>query len=49
VEFAHIADRLFSGFETKEGFNMALPEKRSWTPSIFAKEFPFTMSWSLTG
>jgi predicted transcriptional regulator of viral defense system len=27
VEFAHIADRLFSGFETKEGFNMALPEK----------------------
>ncbi|HCO77875.1 MAG TPA: hypothetical protein DIT50_06935 [Rhodocyclaceae bacterium] len=27
LEFSHVADRLFNGFETREGFNLALPEK----------------------
>jgi len=27
IEFPHIASRLFSGFESRDGFNLALPEK----------------------
>jgi hypothetical protein len=41
VEFVHIADRLFSGFETKEGYNMALPEKALLDAIYLRKRVPF--------
>jgi len=41
IEFAHIAERLFSGFETKEGFNMALPEKAFLDAIYLRKTVPF--------
>jgi predicted transcriptional regulator of viral defense system len=41
IEFAHIADRLFTGFETMEGFNMALPEKALLDAIYLRKEVPF--------
>ena len=27
IEYSHISEKLFMGFETREGFNLALPEK----------------------
>jgi predicted transcriptional regulator of viral defense system len=41
IEFGHIADRLFTGFETKEGFNMAFPEKALLDAIYLRKELPF--------
>ncbi len=41
IEFSHIASRLFSGFETKHGFNMALPEKALLDTIYLRKAIPF--------
>lgn len=41
VKFAHIADRLFTGFETKGGYNMALPEKALLDAIYLRKKVPF--------
>jgi predicted transcriptional regulator of viral defense system len=41
IEFSHIAPRLFSGYETREGFNIALPEKALLDAVYLRKAIPF--------
>ena len=41
IEFSRIAPRLFNGFETRDGFNMALPEKALLDTLYLRKRIPF--------
>jgi len=41
IEFSHMAPRLFSGFETRDGFNLALPEKALLDTIYLRKAIPF--------
>ena len=41
IEFSRIASRLFTGFETREGFNLALPEKALLDAIHLRKTVPF--------
>jgi len=41
VEFSRIAPRLFNGFETKDGYNLALPEKALLDTIHLRKRIPF--------
>ena len=41
IEFSHLAVRLFNGFETKGGFNLALPEKALLDTIYLRKAIPF--------
>ena len=41
IEFSRIAPRLFSGFETKDGFNLAGPEKALLDTLYLRKHIPF--------
>jgi hypothetical protein len=41
IEFSRIAPRLFNGFETKEGYNIAGPEKALLDTIYLRKRIPF--------
>jgi hypothetical protein len=41
IEFSRIAPRLFNGFETRDGFNLALPEKALLDTVYLRKRVPF--------
>jgi len=41
IEFSRIASRLFNGFETKDGFNLAVPEKALLDTIYLRKRIPF--------
>jgi predicted transcriptional regulator of viral defense system len=41
IEFSRIASRLFKGFETKDGFNLAVPEKALLDAIYLRKRIPF--------
>jgi len=41
IEFSRIAPRLFNGFETREGYNLALPEKALLDAIHLRKAIPF--------
>jgi hypothetical protein len=41
IEFSRVAPRLFSGFETKDGFNLAFPEKALLDVIYLRKRIPF--------
>ena len=41
IEFSRIAPRLFNGFETREGYNLALPEKALLDAVHLRKAIPF--------
>jgi hypothetical protein len=41
IEFSHLAARLFTGFETRSGFNLALPEKALLDTIYLRKAIPF--------
>lgn len=41
IEFSHIAPRLFQGFETRDGYNLALPEKALLDAIHLRKTIPF--------
>lgn len=41
IEFSRIASRLFTGFETRDGFNLALPEKALLDAIHLRKAIPF--------
>ena len=41
IEFSRIASRLFTGFETKDGYNLALPEKALLDAIHLHKAIPF--------
>lgn len=41
IEFSRIAPRLFSGFEVKNGFNLAVPEKALLDTVYLRKHVPF--------
>lgn len=41
LEFSHIACRLFSGYEPRDGFNLALPEKALLDTIYLRKSIPF--------
>jgi predicted transcriptional regulator of viral defense system len=41
IEFSRIASRLFSGFEMRDGFNLALPEKALLDAIYLRKHIPF--------
>jgi len=41
IEFSHIAARLFCGFETREGYNLAVPEKALLDTIHLRKAIPF--------
>jgi hypothetical protein len=41
IEFSRIAPRLFNGFETKDGFNLAVPEKALLDTIYLRKRIPF--------
>jgi hypothetical protein len=41
IEFSRIAPRLFNGFETREGYNLALPEKALLDVIHLRKAIPF--------
>lgn len=41
IEFSRIAPRLFNGFETKEGYNLAQPEKALLDTIYLRRRIPF--------
>jgi predicted transcriptional regulator of viral defense system len=41
IEFSHIAARLFTGFETRSGYNLAFPEKALLDTIYLRKAIPF--------
>lgn len=41
IEFSHIVDRLFTGYEIRDGFNLALPEKALLDIIYLRKSLPF--------
>ena len=41
IEFSRISSRLFNGFETKDGFNLAVPEKALLDTIYLRKHIPF--------
>jgi hypothetical protein len=41
IEFSHLAPRLFTGFEIRAGFNLALPEKALLDTIYLRKTIPF--------
>ncbi len=41
IEFSRIAPRLFNGYETKDGYNLALPEKALLDTVYLRKHIPF--------
>ena len=41
VEYSHISDRLYFGFEPREGYNLALPEKALLDCIYFRNAAPF--------
>jgi predicted transcriptional regulator of viral defense system len=41
VEYSHIADRLYFGFEAREGFNLAMPEKALLDCIYYRNAVPF--------
>lgn len=41
IEYSHIADRLYFGFEAREGFNLALPEKALLDYLYYRNALPF--------
>lgn len=41
IEFSHIASRLFTGFETRQGYNLALPEKALLDTIYLRRAIPF--------
>jgi hypothetical protein len=41
IEFSRIAPRLFTGFETRDGFNLAFPEKALLDAIHLRKAIPF--------
>jgi hypothetical protein len=41
IEFSHLAPRLFTGFETRDGFNLALPKKALLDTIYLRKAIPF--------
>lgn len=49
IEFSRIAPRLFSSFETKNGFNIALPEKALLDTIYMRKRVPFADELELQG
>jgi predicted transcriptional regulator of viral defense system len=48
IEFSHLTARLFTGFETREGYNMALPEKALLDTIYLRKAIPFRDELELT-
>ncbi len=48
IEFSHLAPRLFTGFETRDGFNLALPEKALLDTIYLRKAIPFRDELELT-
>ncbi|MBU4074929.1 MAG: hypothetical protein KKF28_06005, partial [Proteobacteria bacterium] len=41
IEFSHLAPHLFTGFEARDGFNLALPEKALLDTIYLRKAIPF--------
>jgi len=41
IEYSHISDRLYFGFEPREGYNLALPEKALLDCIYFRNRAPF--------
>lgn len=41
IEYSHIADRLYLGFEAREGFNLAMPEKALLDYIYYRNALPF--------
>lgn len=41
IEYSHIADRLYFGFEAREGFNLAMPEKALLDYVYYRNAVPF--------
>jgi len=41
IEYSHISDRLYFGFEAREGFNLALPEKALLDCIYYRNAVPF--------
>ena len=42
IEYSHISDRLYSGFEPREGYNLATPEKALLDCIYYRTAVPFT-------
>jgi hypothetical protein len=41
IEYSHIADRLYFGFEARDGFNLAMPEKALLDYLYYRNALPF--------
>lgn len=49
IEYSHIADRLYFGFEAREGFNLAMPEKALLDCIYYRNAVPFEDELELEG
>jgi hypothetical protein len=49
IEYSHIADRLYFGFEAREGFNLAMPEKALLDYIYYRNALPFEDELELEG
>ncbi len=49
IEYSHIADRLYFGFEARGGFNLAMPEKALLDCIYYRNSVPFEDELELEG
>ncbi|MBW6486672.1 MAG: hypothetical protein K0B01_11050 [Syntrophobacterales bacterium] len=49
IEYSHISDRLYFGFEARDGFNLAMPEKALLDCIYYRKAAPFEDELELEG
>jgi hypothetical protein len=49
IEYSHISDRLYFGFEARDGFNLALPEKALLDCTYYRNAAPFEDELELEG
>ena len=49
IEYSHIADRLYFGFEARDGFNLAMPEKALLDCIYYRNAAPFEDELELEG
>ena len=49
IEYSHISDRLYFGFEPREGFNLALPEKALLDCIYYRNTVPFADELEMEG
>jgi hypothetical protein len=49
IEYSHLSSRLYFGFESRDGFNLALPEKALLDTLYYRRRAPFVGEMEFDG